>query len=104
MCEAVKRNNAGILGGQFFDVTDELINEVKGLSPKLAKKPETHIAKTILNGVFLGVLASPSKDGRDSISKFHIPGGKSVNLPIVIIAGNPNPKLLFDEKRRTKVT
>ena len=99
MCEAVKRNNAGQLGGQFFNVTDELIAKARDLAPGWEDLSDKKVAQTVLNSVPTYDLAYPKIDGAASRAIFCIPGGQKVTIPVIISADQPHPKLFLDEQK-----
>jgi hypothetical protein len=104
MCEMVKRNNAGVLGGQLFNVADGLIEQARELMPKWKTTPAKKIAKTIINGMPTYDLLHQPSDGSASRAIFTVPGGKKAIIPVMIMAGDRNPEISFDDNRAIKVT
>ncbi len=104
MCEMVKRNNGGRLGGQLWGVDDNLIETTRQLAPDhWDKKTQRKIAKIIVNGVPLYELGL-IKDGRRATTKamFTLPGDKRVTIPIVIETEAGSPKLFLDTTAKIK--
>ena len=105
MCEMVKRNNGGRLGGRLFGVDDNLIEAMRQLAPNnWENKTQRKIAKIIINGIPLYELGL-IQDGRRATAKttFTLPGEQRVTIPLVIESEAGKPKLFLDTTAKIKL-
>jgi hypothetical protein len=99
MCETVKRNNGGRIGGQFFHVNDGLIQTVRKMAPGWSEQTDRKLAQIIVNGVPTSDLDRPTDEGIESRSKFHAPGGQKIHIPIIIMQDQPHHSLFLNEEK-----